>query len=343
MNKMKAAMLYGYKDLRIEEVENPVADEDEIVFKVMACGICPSDVRSYNRKQTLPQKRILGHESVGEVIELGDKVEGLEIGDRIVRDWRNTCGVCYYCRKGLYNFCLKAETPDGLGFRGGFCEYSKTRDPAYRKIPDNLSYEEAAFSEPLACCINGIHQSNIEMGDDVAIIGCGPIGLKLLQLSKARGGRIIAVDLKEDRIQMAKKLGAHDIINAVEQDTVQTILDLTDGRGVNASIVAVGNPIAIKNGLDVLDLDGTLNIFAGTYPKTEIPVDPNIPHYRHVKITGSHDYTPHDFTTALKVIEKGIVDVKSLISHRLPLEETKKGFEIVSKQEGLKVIIKLNQ
>ncbi len=340
---MKASMLNGYMDLTIEEVETPVAGEDEIVFKVMACGICPSDVRRWNGNRNVTHKRILGHESVGEVTELGDKVEGLEVGDRIVRDWRNTCGTCYYCRKGLYNFCLEAETLSRLGFLGGFCEYSKVKDPVYRKIPDNVSYDEAAFTEPLACCINGIHQSNIEMGDDVAIIGCGPIGLQLLQLSKARGARIIAIDLKEDRIQLARKLGAHDIINARDQNTIQTVKDLTEGRGVNASIVAVGGAIPIKNGLDILDYEGTLNIFAGTYPKTEIPIDPNPPHYKHLKITGSHDFTPHDFSTALKLIEKGIVDVKSLISHRLPLEETQKGFEIVSKQEGLKVIIKPHQ
>ena len=336
-------MLYGFKDLRIEEVEKPKVNPDEILFKVMACGICPSDVRGWNRNQKLDHPRIPGHESAGEVIEIGEKVDGLEIGDRIVRDWRDTCGVCYYCRKGLYNFCLEAETSSRHGFQGGFCEYSKVRDPVYRKIPDNLSYEEAAFTEPLACCINGIHQSNIEIGDDVAIIGCGPIGLQLLQLSKARGARLIAVDLMEERLQIAKKLGAHDVINAKEQNTIQAVQDLTDGRGVNASIVAVGGAIPIKNGLDILDLDGTLNIFAGTYPKAEIPLDPNPPHYKHLKITGSHDFTPHDFTTALKLIEKGIVDVKSLISHRLPLSDTQKGFDIVSKQEGLKIIIYPNK
>ena len=336
-------MLYGFKDLRIEEVEKPQVNHNEILFKVMACGICPSDVRGWNRNQKLDHPRIPGHESAGEVIEIGEKVDGLEIGDRIVRDWRDTCGVCYYCRKGLYNFCLEAETSSRHGFQGGFCEYSKVRDPVYRKIPDNVSYEEAAFTEPLACCINGIHQSNIEIGDDVAIIGCGPIGLQLLQLSKARGARLIAVDLMEERLLIAKKLGAHDVINAKEQNTIQAVQDLTDGRGVNASIVAVGGAIPIKNGLDILDLDGTLNIFAGTYPKAEIPLDPNPPHYKHLKITGSHDFTPHDFTTALKLIEKGIVDVKSLISHRLPLSDTQKGFDIVSKQEGLKIIIYPNK
>jgi L-iditol 2-dehydrogenase len=336
-------MLYGFKDLRIEEVEKPKVNHNEILFKVMACGICPSDVRGWNRNQKLDHPRIPGHESAGEVIEIGEKVDGLEIGDRIVRDWRDTCGVCYYCRKGLYNFCLEAETSSRQGFQGGFCEYSKVRDPVYRKIPDNVSYEEAAFTEPLACCINGIHQSNIEIGDDVAIIGCGPIGLQLLQLSKARGARLIAVDLMEERLLIAKKLGAHDVINAKEQNTIQAVQDLTDGRGVNASIVAVGGAIPIKNGLDILDLDGTLNIFAGTYPKAEIPLDPNPPHYKHLKITGSHDFTPHDFTTALKLIEKGIVDVKSLISHRLPLSDTQKGFDIVSKQEGLKIIIYPNK
>ena len=337
--KMKAARLYGHKDLRIEEVEKPVAAEDEIVYKVMACGICPSDVRGWNRQGVLEHPRIPGHESVGEVTEVGDKVEDLEVGDKIVRDWRDTCGTCYYCRKGLYNFCLEAETPKRRRFSGGFSEYSKLRDTVYRKMPDSVTYEEAAFTEPLACCINGTHQSNIEIGDDVAIIGVGPIGLLHLQLSKISGARIIAVDLKEDRLKLAKKMGAHDVINAREQDTVQTIMDLTENRGVNTSIVAVGGAIPIKNGMDVLDIDGTLNIFAGTWPAVEIPMDPNPPHYRHLKLTGSHDFTPHDFSTALKLIEHKIVDVKSLISHRLPLSETQKGFDIVTKLEGYKVII----
>ena len=281
---MKVSMLNGYRDLRVEEVEAPTAGEDEIVFKVMACGICPSDVRRWNGSRNITHKRILGHESVGEVTELGGKVKDLKVGDRIVRSWRNTCGTCYYCRKGLYNFCLEAETLPRLGFLGGFCEYSKVKDPCYRKIPDNVTYEEAAFTEPLACCINGIRQSYIELGDDVAIIGCGPIGLQLMQLSKARGARVIAVDLKEERIQLAKKMGAHDIINAKECDTVQAVMDLTENRGVNTSIVAVGGAIPIKNGLDILDINGTVNIFAGTYPKTEIPIDPNPPHYRHLNI-----------------------------------------------------------
>ena len=128
--------------------------DDEIVYRVFACGVCPSDVRRWNGSRAGGEKLVLGHESVGEVIEMGKNVEGIAVGDRVARDWRDTCGECAYCRKGLYNFCLRAETPDRLGFMGGFCELSKARGAACRRIPEDLAYEEAAFSEPLACCIN---------------------------------------------------------------------------------------------------------------------------------------------------------------------------------------------
>jgi L-iditol 2-dehydrogenase len=337
---LRACLLYGSRDLRLDEIETPRILDDEVLIKVEACGICPSDLRRWTGQNPIVKPTILGHESVGEIVQVGKDVEGYEPGERVARDWRDICGECYYCRRGIFNFCEVAETPERLRFRGGFCEYNKARWPVLRRIPDGISYEEASFSEPLACCINGIRQSNIQLGDDVAIIGCGPIGLQLLQLSKVKGARIIAVDLIEDRLKMAGKLGAHDVVNAGEEDTVDAVKALTDGRGVNAAIVAVGGATPIGNGMKMLDYGGSVNIFAGTYPKAEIPFDPNPTHYKHYRITGSHDFTPHDFTTALKLIQYGIVDVKSLISHILPLERTQEGFEIVESKQGLKVIIK---
>ena len=201
---MRAAVLYGPRDLRMEEVHDPQPAADEIVYRVMACGVCPSDVRRWSGSRAGDEKRVLGHESVGEVIEVGNNVEGFAVGDRVARDWRDTCGECAYCRKGLFNFCLRAETPARLGFMGGFCELSKARGAACRRIPEDLAYEEAAFSEPLACCINGIRQSRVDLGEDVAVLGCGPIGLQLLQLARMRGARVIAVDLEQERLETAR-------------------------------------------------------------------------------------------------------------------------------------------
>ena len=336
---MRAAVLNSPRELKVEEVEVPRAGDNEVVYKVLACGVCPSDVRRWSSSRTDGEKRILGHESVGEVVEVGKNVTGFAVGDRIARDWRDTCGECEYCRKGLFNFSLLAETPDRLGFMGGFCELSKARAAACRKIPDGLSFEEAAFTEPLACCINGIRQSRIDLGEEVAVLGCGPIGLQLLQLARMRGARVIAVDLKPERLETARALGAHDTVAADGADTVKALRDLTDGRGLDAVIVAAGVPALVSNAMDVLDYGGRVNIFAGIYPKAEVGFDPNRPHYRHEIITGSHDYTPHDFSTALKLIHRRIVDVRSLISHRLPLERTQEGFEVVSAQSGLKVVI----
>ncbi len=274
---MRAAVLYGPRDLRMEEVHDPQPAADEIVYRVMACGVCPSDVRRWSGSRAGDEKRVLGHESVGEVIEVGNNVEGFAVGDRVARDWRDTCGECAYCRKGLFNFCLRAETPARLGFMGGFCELSKARGAACRRIPEDLAYEEAAFSEPLACCINGIRQSRVDLGEDVAVLGCGPIGLQLLQLARMRGARVIAVDLEQERLETARALGAHDTVAAADVDIVEALDDLTEGRGLDAVIVAAGVPSLVSKAMEVLDYGGRVNIFAGIYPQAEVSFDPNRP------------------------------------------------------------------
>ncbi|MBM3211975.1 zinc-binding dehydrogenase, partial [Candidatus Poribacteria bacterium] len=210
-----------------------------------------------------------------------------------------------------------------------------------RLIPDNISYEEAAFAEPLACCLNGNQESNIVTGDDVVIIGAGPIGLLHLQLAKNKGARVIVSEPVEKRLEKAKELGADDTICPVKENAVEKVKELTQGRGANTVIVAVGNIKAAQTAIEMAGICGTVNFFAGTYPSGDFPLDPNVIHYKQLVLTGSHDFTPHHFTTALKLIEHGIVKVKPIISHILPLENITQAFDIVSGLGGLKVVIKI--
>ncbi|MFQ6039391.1 MAG: zinc-binding dehydrogenase [Candidatus Poribacteria bacterium] len=339
-DKMKAALLYGVKDVRVEQTDTPPMDEAKVLIKIKYCGVCPSDVRWYTGARSASSyPRRLGHEWVGEVVQIGAEVEeDFKIGDRVAPDWRVVCGKCHYCRRGIFNYC------EDFGYgkvSGGFCEYGTAISPNLRLIPEGVSYPEATFTEPLACCINGINKNNIKIGDDVVIVGTGPIGLMHVQLAKHLGGRVIACDLVEERLEVAKQVGADEVICAAREEAIEKVKELTDGRGANSIVVAVGAPNAIEMALQMAGICGTVNLFAGTYPPAKIDLDPNLIHYKQLLVTGSHDFTPHDFTSALKLIECGAVKVKPIISHVLPLERIKEGFDTVVEKKGLKVVIKI--
>jgi L-iditol 2-dehydrogenase len=193
----------------------------------------------------------------------------------------------------------------------------------------------------VACCINGSLDSDIEFGDDVVVIGAGPIGLLHLQLAKHAGARVWVSDLLPERLTKAEELGADASIDASRVDPVQRVKDLTGGYGADVVICAVGAPSALRQALDMVGICGTVNFFAGTYPPTTLEIDPNLIHYKQIRLTGSHDYTPSHFRTALRFIEIETVKVAPLISHELPLEQVKAGFDIVARRRGLKVVIKM--
>ena len=333
---MKAARLYGVRDLRVEEVTTPEPGPGEILIRVRACGVCPSDVRAYLGTRSMNLPRTPGHEWAGDVEAVGPGIETVQVGDRVVPDWRVVCGRCYYCRKGIFNYCTD------LGhIEGGFCEYGVAPATNVRVIPPEVSYEEACFSEPLACCINGSSATHITLGDDVVIVGLGPIGLKHLQLALRQGGRVIASDPLPHRQAIARELGAHDIIVPENGDPVEQVRSLTEGRGADVVIVAVGHPGAIQQGIHMAGINGRVNLFAGTYPPTDLAMDPNLVHYKQIILTGSHDFTPHHFTMALKLIHHRIVQVSPLISHTFCLDEVKAAFEQTASQQGLKSMVRI--
>lgn len=339
---MKAARLYGVRDLRVEAVDDPRPGPGEALIRINACGVCPSDLRSYLAARsgsgglTLP--RIPGHEWTGVVEELGPSVEGaptIQIGDRVVADWRYVCGQCYQCRRGVFNYCENLRR----GVRGGFAEYGVAPLSQLRVIPDNVSFEEASFTEPLACIVQAHSYTQIGLGEDVVIVGAGPIGLLHLQVALSRGGRVIVSDPLALRLEKARELGAHEVIDASRTDPVERVKELTEGRGANAVIVAVGAAEPLRQGIAMGAINGWVNFFAGTYPPQEIPIDPNVIHYRQLRVTGSHDFTPHHFTTALRLIQFGMVRVTPLISHRFELDAVRDAFETTAGRTGLKSMV----
>lgn len=337
--KMRAARLHGVGDLRVEEVDCPqIEASDQVLIRVHACGICPSDLRAYTglRPPNRATPYTPGHEWAGEVVEAGDAVQRFSPGDRVVPSWRAPCGQCYYCVRGRHNCC---ENLARGAVRGGFAEYGVAPERALLKIPEGVSYEQASFCEPLACCINGSLDSQIHLGDTVTVIGAGPIGLTHLQLAKHAGARVLVSDLIAERLDKARDLGADATILASEEDPVAQVKALTAGRGAEVVIAAVGTPPALRQALDMAAQYATVNFFAGTYPPATLEIDPNMIHYRQIRLTGSHDFTPYHFESALRLIEIGTVQVTPMISHRLPLAEITDGFDLVAGRRGFKVVV----
>jgi len=336
--KMKAWVQYGLGDVRLSEVDIPQPGPNEVLIRIEVCGICPSDLRWFYGTRPLPESlvlpRVLGHEWVGEVVEVGKSVELLHEGDRVAAFEQVACGVCENCRRALFNFCLNPQSK----IRGGFAQYGCISADGVVRIPAGLKFEEAAFAEPLACCINGNQRCDIQLGEDVVIIGVGPIGLLHVQLARLRGAHVIAVDKIASRLNVALAIGAHEVVNADEVDSVTTVRGLCP-HGADAIIVAVGSQDAIVQGIQMAGLHARINIFAGKHPPTNLPIDSNTIHYQELILTGSYHFTAHCFHTAIKLLQYGLIDTKPLISNRLPLSKANQGFELVKNQQGLKVLV----
>ena len=341
-NKMKAAVAYGPRNIRIEEVNVPSISDREVLVKVKVIGICPSDVRSYEgiyKREMYPygleSYGLSGHEWCGEVVEVGRSVKEFSVGDRVVPETIVPCGKCKFCRKGMSNLCIDKDN-----VTKGYAEYAKAPADFLFKIPSNISFEAAAFTEPISVCLHTNEMISPKPGDTILIIGGGPMGLIHTQISKSSGASVIVSEVIERRLNIAKRFGADFTVNPTKEDLNERVRELTDGYGADAVIVSTGNKRAIESGVKTVSSAGTVVLFGGTYPPVDIEIDPNIIHYGEIKITGSYDHTPTHTERALKVLSKKLINVEDLISKTLSLDELKEGFKLVKNAEVLKVVVK---
>ena len=266
---MKAAVFYGKHDLRIENIEMPKAKNGEVVIKVMACGICGTDIHIYEGDEgaaKTPRGTVLGHEFSGIVTELGEGVTEIKVGDRVCIDPNKLCGSCYYCRNAIGHFC---ENMIGIGttVNGGFEEYCAVPQSQVYKIADTTSFEEAAMAEPVSCCIHGIELCDIKTDDTVVVIGCGMIGLIMLQLSKISGAaRLIAVEPEKEKRILAESVGAQLCINPFEED-VKAVLRKNGIERVSKVIECVGRPETMKQALELAGKKAIVMFFGLTAPE----------------------------------------------------------------------------
>jgi L-iditol 2-dehydrogenase len=337
--KMKAALLYSPMDIHIEDIDVPIPSKDEVLVRVQRIGICPSDVRSYQgvyKRQMFPYGKesygLSGHEWCGDIVEVGSSVKDFFIGDRVVPEIIIPCGICKYCGKGLTNLCKNKSN-----ISRGFAEYAKAPAKSLFRIPESVSFIEAAFTEPIAVCLHANDIISPRPGETVLIIGGGPMGLLHLQIAKLSGASVILSEVIESRLKMATELGVDAIVNPLREDMSKAVKDFTGGYGADSVIVATGNRTAIESAFKAVASSATIVFFGGTYPQTNIELDPNAIHYGELKVTGSYDHVPAHVERALKVLSKKQINVKKLVSNTLPLDRLKEGFEMVNSAKALKI------
>ena len=337
---MRTAMYYNNQDVRLEEVSTPQIGPGELLVKVQASGICGSDVMEWYRIKKAPL--VLGHEITGEVVECGKSIEHYKIGDRVFVSHHVPCNTCRYCLQGLHTVCETLHTTNYDP--GGFAEYLRVPpihvDRGVFLLPEEVSFEDGTFIEPLACVIRGQRLAQLNPGQTVLVLGSGISGLLHIALARTSGaGRIIATDISDHRLDAAKRFGANSVLHA-EEDVPARLLQANDKRLADHVIVCTGALSAFRQALQSVDRGGKVLFFAPTEPGVDLPVPVNEFWRNGITLMPSYGASPLDISTAIDLIRAQRVPVHEMITHRLSLAETGRGFQLVAEGgESIKVII----
>lgn len=328
---MKAAVLEQVNKIAVRDVPSPTPRADEVVIKVKTCGMCGTDLKLYTGQYTARVPVIPGHEYAGEIIEVGRDVRNLRPGQRVVSDPNESCGKCYWCRNHQPCFCNDLAAY-GVLRDGGFAEYCTASEKGVYPIPECVDDEVAAFAEPVSCVVHAVDRINYRPGETVAILGGGPLGQIHLQFALNSGARsVVLVDPNQSRRELAKRFGAHAVVNPKDENVRQRVLEETGGLGADVVIEAVGRTKTIEESFGLAKRSGRVVIF-GFAPEGEkamfIPFDVLS---RELTILGAW-VNPYSYSRALDVLSSGRVDVKPLISHRLKLDDIMQGYQMMAQK-----------
>jgi L-iditol 2-dehydrogenase len=348
-NTMSAAVLYNQTDLRVEQRPIPRITDNEVLLRSHAAAICGTDIRIYKHghsRLSPGTRRILGHEMAGEVVEVGAKVSSIQPGMRVALAPNFGCGLCRMCLRGWFHLCADYGAV-GLTEDGGFAEYVCIPDQAVQqgallKLPDAISYEQAAINEPLACVYNGFLRCPVQLADTVLVVGAGPIGLMHIMLVRAAGaGRIIAAETSPQRMEQAIKFGADHCLDSSQQAFAEQVDQITCGHGADVIIIACPSSEMQELSLQLAADHARINYFGGL-PKGQqvISFDSNQVHYKELTVTGSHGCSTFHCAEALKLQQEKKVDLQRLVSETFPLKEANAAFDCAMKGNSLKTIIK---
>ncbi|HHY45258.1 MAG TPA: alcohol dehydrogenase catalytic domain-containing protein [Firmicutes bacterium] len=341
---MRAAFFEGPGTIVVRDTPDPVCPPGGLLTRVEACAICGSDLRSFEAGSK-HQGQIIGHETIATVIEVGEGVRGFKVGDRVA-DCPVTCGKCKYCKAGSNNLCLQRGRVGGRP-QGGFAELRPVLASAVQggfvvKVPGDILPEHATLIEPLACVINGQEKLVWRPGASVAILGAGPIGILHLILAKRQGaGKTVLVDLKDERLELARQFGPDYLLNGSRQDPVDETFRITRGEGMDIVIVACVSARAQAQALEMAGRMGQVLFFSGL-PETSpmVTLNTNLIHYHELRVVGARSSVKRQWDAALEMIRLGAVDAGAIVTHTVSLEDIVEGFELARSGKALKVAVK---
>lgn len=343
---MQAIALTGKQQLELQKRDVPAINQDEILLKVHAIGVCGSDLRVYNHgDDRIDYPRVIGHEIAGEVVETGERVTRFKPGDRVTLGAHIPCGECIYCQQNEGHHCIKGHS---MGYQadGGFAEYvvlpkKFVQNGSIQKIADATSYELASLSEPFSCVLSGLDEVGTKPGETVVVYGAGAIGCMYIAALKRMGAaKVIAVQRSKTRQQKAKEAGADLVIDPSAENTTEKVKAATDRLGADTVIVTAPSADAQRESLEVARTTGKVLLFAGIKPVTENPINTNHFIYKQLKVVGTHGAPRHLHMEAVKWIDEGLLDFSSFITHTFTLEDTEKAFQTALGKEGLKCVVK---
>jgi L-iditol 2-dehydrogenase len=315
--KMTAAVLYGKRDVRIEQIPIPRVGPGEVLVRIKAALTCGTDLKVYRQgfhARMIVPPSVFGHELSGVVEEVGEGVESFAPGMRVVSANSGPCNECFFCERHLANLC------EDLHFiNGAYAEFIKIPERIVRQnlliLPDNVSFHEAALVEPLACVLRAVEETGIVEGDKVVVIGLGPIGLMFVQTLKRFGATVIAAGKREYQLGLARKMGADFVVDSTHSNVVEQVRNITNGRrGADFVIEAVGTTETWQKAMGMVRRGGTINLFGGCPSGTHIPLDTTLIHYSEITIKASFHHTPRHIREALDAIHRGEIHPRALIT-----------------------------
>jgi L-iditol 2-dehydrogenase len=320
---MTAAVLYGKEHLEIEQVDVPTIGAGDVLVRVRAALTCGTDVKVFRRgyhARMIKPPALFGHELAGDIVSVGEGVKGFQLGQRVMAANSAPCGVCFYCQRDQENLC-----EDLLFNNGAYAEYIRIPDRIVRRnmyvLEDGVGYQDAALAEPLACVMRGLEESGVKPGDNVVIIGLGPIGMMFVRLAKSMyKARVIAVGRRQPQLDRAARMGADELIlNKDGADAVSAVKAMTHGRGADVVIEAVGLPELWQLGVHMLRRGGVINFFGGCASGTEVGLDTNLLHYSELTCKASFHHTPALMRKALEAVTRGYITAKDFVNGVEPL------------------------
>lgn len=339
---MKAAVYHGPGDLRVEEVPVRKLKDNEVKIQVKYCGICGTDIHIFHGDGgccDVTPPLVPGHEFSGVVAEVGAGVKTVKVGDRVTGDPNDMCGECYFCKNGMQHFC-KNNIGIGTTVDGGFAEYVIMREKQVYKVSDDLSFIEAAMAEPISCCLHGIDLCNIKAGDTVLVMGGGPIGMIMMQLAKNAGAsKVIMSEPVEEKREQVLKLGATKTIDPLHEDVEAVLAEYCEN--VNVVIECVGNVHTQADAVRFAGRGATIMYFGLAAPEESFPIRPDDIFKKELHITSSY-INPYSFERAIQILESGTVELESLITNVVPLDDIADVFTKPEYRRTGKVMIQIS-